>query len=41
VAPPGNQVVNGEKKYQPVVSEETGLLNSIINVPIAMKKKEK
>ena len=28
MAPPGNQAVNGENKSQPVVSEETGLLNS-------------
>ena len=28
MAPPGNQAVNGENKYQPAVSGETGLLNS-------------
>jgi hypothetical protein len=28
VAPPGNQAVNGENKPQPVVSGETGLLDS-------------
>ena len=28
MAPPGNQAVNGESKSQPVVSEETGLLDS-------------
>ena len=31
MAPPGNQAVNGENKHQPDVSEETGLLDSIIN----------
>ena len=24
----GNQVANGENKHQPIVSEETGLINS-------------
>jgi hypothetical protein len=28
VAPPGNQAANGENKSQPVVSGETGLLES-------------
>jgi hypothetical protein len=28
MAPPGNQDVNGENKYQPVISVETGLLDS-------------
>jgi len=28
VAPPGNQAANGENKYQPIVSGETGLLDS-------------
>jgi hypothetical protein len=32
VAPPGNQAVNGENKPQPVVSGETGLLDSIDRV---------
>jgi len=30
VAPPGNQAANGENKPQPVATEETGLLDSII-----------
>jgi hypothetical protein len=30
VAPPGNQAANRENKYQPIVSGETGLLDSII-----------
>jgi hypothetical protein len=29
VAPPGNQAANGENKPQPVISGETGLLDSI------------
>jgi hypothetical protein len=29
VAPPGNQAANRENKLQPIVSEETGLLDSI------------
>jgi hypothetical protein len=29
VAPPGNQAANRENKPQPIVSEETGLLDSI------------
>jgi hypothetical protein len=29
VAPPGNQAANRENKHQPIVSEETGLLDSI------------
>jgi hypothetical protein len=29
VAPAGNQAINGENKPQPVVSGETGLLDSI------------
>jgi hypothetical protein len=28
VAPPGNQAANRENKHQPIVSEETGLLDS-------------
>ena len=28
MAPPGNQAANRENKHQPIVSEETGLLDS-------------
>jgi len=29
LAPPGNWAANGENEHQPIVSEETGLLDSI------------
>jgi hypothetical protein len=40
VAPPGNQAANRENKYQPIVSEETGLLDSLVHFlqkPFSMK----
>jgi hypothetical protein len=41
VAPPGNQAANGENKPQPVISGETGLLDSIIFLIISPNGEEK
>jgi len=40
VAPPGNQAANRENKLQPIVSEETGLLDSLITLSGKILKRE-
>ena len=37
MAPPGNQAANRENKPQPIVSEETGLLDSIMEAAFVVE----